>query len=68
MSDFICWFKQKVYCSIEADQKRMEEMFANVQTLGMSMGQPVPPGLFHTPQPPATTSVSLPCLFIALLV
>jgi hypothetical protein len=52
---------------VEADKKRMEDMFAYVQSLGMSLGHPMPPGLFQTPQPPATTSVSFSYLFIALL-
>jgi hypothetical protein len=53
--------------TVEADKKRMEEMFAYVQSLGMSLGHPMPPRLFQTPQPPTTTPVSLPYLFIALL-
>jgi hypothetical protein len=52
---------------VEADKKRMEEMFSYVQSLGMTLSHHVPPGLFQTPQPPATTPVSLPYLFIALL-
>jgi hypothetical protein len=44
----------------------MEEMFMYAQSLGMNMGQPLPPGLFPTPYAPATTPVSLPSLPLAL--
>ena len=42
----------------EESRLRMDQMFQYMQNFASSMGQPLPPMLFPSPQPPTTTPVS----------